>query len=78
MQTELDPMRISEIKNTCALRFDGYDYVDAPKQQFPELNNQISETLRMYEDSLKNFAVFFALQRYLFERGGEQLTKQSP
>ncbi len=77
MPTELDPMRISEIQNTCALRFDGYGYVEATQQEFPELNKQIKEALRMYEDPLKNFAVFFALQRFLCKWGGEQLTKQS-
>jgi hypothetical protein len=43
----------------------------------PELNQPVIKSLTLYEDELKNFTVFFALQRYLFKWGGERLTKYS-
>lgn len=78
MSSEKYPLEIDEIQLTCALRYDGYLYQDKTGIEFPELNKPIIETRRMHEDPLKNFAAFFALQRFLGKWGGEQLTEESP
>jgi len=72
------PSEIEDVQTACALRFDGYLYQEKTGIEFPDLNKPIKATRRMYKDPLKNFAVFFALQRFLCKWGGEQLTKQSP
>jgi len=43
----------------------------------PGLNRPVIETMSLYDDILKNFTVFFALQRYLCKWGGERLTNYS-
>jgi hypothetical protein len=78
MNDEYLPLEIDEILTVCALRFNGYSYEDKTGLKLPDLYQPIKETLRMHEDQLKNFAVFFALQRFLGKWGGEQLTKASP
>jgi hypothetical protein len=77
MNYERFPSPITNIELTCALRFDGYLYIEETDQQFPQLNEPIVDSQRMHEDPLKNFAVFFALQRFLHKWGGERLTKYS-
>lgn len=82
---EMDAFRVSEIIDCCALRFDGYSYMDVahqenwlpPEVDFPALNKQIIQSRTFYADEDKNAAVFFALQRYLGKWGGEHLPESS-
>ena len=71
--------------DTCALRFDGYKYQEAcrhrmgpDKVDFPELVQRVEDTLELYPDNLDNFAVFFALQRWLGKWGGETSPLDDP
>lgn len=78
---EFYPSDIDEIQIWCALRFDGYAFEEEQLKQEPDFNfpknsEPIIETLTLHADPLKNFAAFFALQRFLFKWGGEMLTKQ--
>ena len=76
---------IQKAMDSCALRFRGYDYIDAahkegllpPAVQFPALNQPIIQERKLYEDDDKNAAVFFALQRSLSKWGCEQLREGS-
>lgn len=80
------PAEISEVQFICALRFAGYEYEervlskigDGSANNMPDLNRPVIDSLALYGDNLKNFTVFFALQRFLFKWGGERLTKYSP
>ncbi len=76
------PYSVTEIEWTCALRFDGYKYEEAVGLDdagggFSLLVDPIVETRSLHEDPLKNFAAFFALQRFLHKWGGEHYTKYS-
>ena len=78
------PPEIEETMITCALRFDGYRYIEIQEGQpggdgwdFTQLVRPIVEQLVLSADEAQNFAAFFALQRYLFKWGGEGLTKFS-
>lgn len=83
---EMDAYRVMEIIDYCALRFDGYTYLETAQREnmlpkdigFPELNKPIIEDHAFYSDSNRNAAVFFALQRFLGKWGGEQLPESSP
>jgi len=79
------PAEVSEVQCICALRFAGYEYEelilskisDGSANNMPALNRPVIDSLTLYDDNLKNFTVFFALQRFLFKWGGERLTKYS-
>lgn len=83
MDMEYFPEAVTSCQITCALRFDGYRYLDswnegAPQEsriEFMDLTVPVVERLELYENRNHNFAAFFALQRYLFKWGGERLTK---
>ncbi len=79
------PDEIRVIQDTCALRFLGYQYENGALRRgdcggarsLAELSRELIDSLAFYQDDLKNFAVFFALQRGLGKWGGERLTKYS-
>jgi hypothetical protein len=80
-----DELRGESFIDTCALRFDGYLYqqncgsrMGPDKVDFPELVDRVEKTLELYEDQLDNFAVFFALQRWLGKWGGETSSNDDP
>jgi hypothetical protein len=66
-----------EIRNICALRFDGYKYAKAQGTSLVDLSSR-AESEFPFESELDNFAAFFALQRYLFKWGGESLPPNHP
>jgi hypothetical protein len=76
------PEHVTEAQIVCALRFQGYEYVEANYEQvqgevstgFPTLIQPVVESLTLHERQEDNFAAFFGLQRYLFKWGGEYLT----
>ena len=78
------PGEVTDIQVTCALRFAGYKYesqIPGGKTDRPilaECSRYVVNSLTLYDDPLKAFAAFFALQRYLFKWGGERLKKHSP
>lgn len=74
------PSHIEDIQITCALRFDGWAYIEriGDEERFPRLIDEFVKKLQLFPNELDNFATFFALQRYLFKWGGEHLTKYSP
>lgn len=78
------PSEVTEIQMTCALRFAGYEYEAQVRQGaddrfiLAECSCHVVKTLTLFDDPLKAFAAFFALQRFLFKWGGERLTKYSP
>lgn len=69
-----------EVVNACALRFDGYRYeaLNGRDASLPSLANRFCETRTFSAAEDDNHATFFALQRYLFKWGGEQLPYTSP
>lgn len=79
------PPDITDALSTCALRFDGYAYVDAlartqsdqPAIDLPHLVDAVVGSLQLHDNLNDNFAAFFGLQRYLHKWGGEHLTKYS-
>ena len=79
------PSDITQALTTCALRFDGYAYVDAmaraqsdqPAIDLSHLVDSVVGSLRLHDNLNDNFAAFFGLQRYLHKWGGEHLTKYS-
>lgn len=77
------PDEVTEVQCICALRFAGYEYESQRQREVPggfalaDVSNRVTKTLT-FDDDLHAFAVFFALQRYLFKWGGERLTKYSP
>ena len=76
------PQSVTEIETFCALRFDGYKYeqvtgLDDAEGGLSSLVEPIVETRTLHQDPLKNFAAFFALQRFLHKWGGEHWTKYS-
>lgn len=75
MNYESFPCDIVETELICALRFDGYAYEETSGLNIGNLPAPMVETGQFYEDSLKNFATFFILQRYLHKWGGDSLTK---
>jgi hypothetical protein len=70
--------------HTCALRFDGWDYLESLNQyaevkiEFPALTKPLIGTDYLWDDPRKNFAAFFALQRWLCKWGGESLPEIDP
>ncbi len=60
---------------TCALRFDGYRWLEATRgrgaNDFTPWSVPVTRTLRLHPTTEENFAAFFALQRWLFKWGGE-------
>jgi hypothetical protein len=76
---------IEEAIGACALRMDGYRYMErvhpelcqASFPDFAPLVGPVVETLTFHPDLNDNFAVFFWLQRS-FRMGGEHLTKYCP
>lgn len=74
------PSHIEDIQITCALRFDGWAYIEriGDKERFPRLIEDFVKTLQLFPEDLDNFATYFALQRHLFKWGGEHLTKYAP
>ncbi|MFM2296609.1 MAG: hypothetical protein RL117_316 [Verrucomicrobiota bacterium] len=85
MNLEWFPEDVTECQNVCALRFDGYQYLESFNQDLPEekridfdhLTDPVIEKFELHEEQNHNFAAFFALQRYLFKWGGDRLTKYS-
>jgi hypothetical protein len=70
---------ITEAMLLCALRFDGYSYLEVVHPKLSKETNfsPLVETLSLHSDLNDNFAAFFALQRYLHKWGGARLTKYS-
>ena len=70
---------VTEAMLVCALRFDGYSYLEVVHPKLSKETNfsPLVETLSFHGDLNDNFAVFFALQSYLHKWGGECLTKYS-
>ncbi|MBN8461116.1 MAG: hypothetical protein J0M04_25095 [Verrucomicrobia bacterium] len=76
------PEHVTEAQIVCALRFQGYEYVEAkygqnegePPTGFPTLIQPVVDSLTLHERQEDNFAAFFGLQRFLFKWGGEYLT----
>lgn len=66
---------VREAQSVCALRFDGYKYVDIVGIELNALTKPIVQSLTLFEENNRNFAAFFGLQRYLHKWGGEYLTK---
>jgi len=70
----------------CALRFDGYAFIDHAHEQgllpreigFPELNARVIGKDSLHDDDSLNFASFFALQRSLWKWCGVQLPHDAP
>jgi hypothetical protein len=73
---------ISHAIAACALRMDGYRYMETVYPElciegfpnFHALATPVTETLTLHPDPNNNFAVFFRLNRS-FHFGGEHLTK---
>ena len=76
-------MRLSDATviamNACALRFDGWAFVArrGGDRILATLSDHFVATLQTSVDSNENHATFFALQRFLFKWGGEQLSESS-
>ncbi len=67
-----DADRERDILTCCALRFDGYKYIEVSGF---DANDAVEVALRggpLPANPLERFAVFFLLQRYLFKWGGER------
>lgn len=81
---ECSPCEIKEVQNICALRFTGHEYhqevlvAGDPPSSLGECSREVVRSLQLFEDPLKSFAAFFALQRYLGKWGGERLSQYSP
>lgn len=71
------PPEVSNIQNICALRFEGWEYINnfIGEDRLVEVLNDFKKTLVILPRELDNFALYFALQRYLGKWGGERLTK---
>lgn len=72
------PWEIEETMLNCALRFDGYAWLDAAKPQrelemLAPANEKLLRDLTLDPDPDVNFAAFFFLQRFLGKWGGETL-----
>lgn len=67
--------RVESTMITCALRFDGYRWLEEAwppgANDFTPLTVPLVRTLRLHPTAEENFAAFFALQRWLFKWGGE-------
>lgn len=72
------------VMHTCALRFNGWDYLESlnrdteVKIEFPTLTKPLIGTEFLWEEPRKNLAAFFALQRWLCKWGGERLPETDP
>lgn len=68
-----------QLITTCALRFDGYEYVQNRKFDHLAAFRTIEQTgdLAPFEQH-QLLALFFMLQRYLHKGGGEMLSERSP
>lgn len=78
------PSEVTHAQTLCALRFLGWEYEIAVFGDtgscgggLSQLLGPIVQSLVLHTDQNANFAVFFALQRYLHKWGGERLTKYS-
>lgn len=71
------PDEVSQTLLLCALRFDGYRWLEAQSEFSKEkVAEHLSDPIRtqvFYEDEAKNFAACFFLQRFLGKWGGETL-----
>ena len=67
--------RVQNTMITCALRFDGYRWLEATKghdpHDFRPWTVPLVQSLRLHPTDAENFATYFALQRWLFKWGGE-------
>jgi len=83
MLSEWFPYDVGWLQIICALRFTGYEYeeqklaVEKPSLMMVDCVREVVRSLTLFDDPLKSFAAFFALQRFLFKWGGERLTKYS-
>jgi len=73
---------VTDAMNLCALRFDGYAFLESLQNtgtpvEFSDLLEPVVKSLILHPDQNRNFAAFFALQRFLFKWGGEHLTAYS-
>src|SRR5258705_11640185 len=68
---ENDGRHEDEILICCALRFDGYAYVEAAGLTFPETTNRVVDDGIWPESREERLTVFFGLQRYLYKWGAE-------
>lgn len=62
---------------TCALRFDGYRYLDDHPFDHQQAVQRFLETGEWRSSPLEQLTVFFLLQRFLCKWGGEMLPKTS-
>ncbi|MBN1641866.1 MAG: hypothetical protein JXA09_11590 [Anaerolineae bacterium] len=62
----------------CALRFDGYRYVDQVLDGNNEAIRRYIDRAEVPPDPLMQMATFFHLQRFLMKWGGEQLSHSGP
>lgn len=71
------PSDVDTAEWVCALRFQGYEYMQSIGGDFSALIDQVVKERILYEEQNHNFAAFFGLQRFLYKWGGESLTKYS-
>lgn len=69
----MDSSTVDEVLVACALRFDGYRYEQWSGRKLVDLVETFETTFRLDDDERANHAAFFALQRFLYKWGGEQL-----
>lgn len=66
------------VLTACALRFDGYDYIDTAQRGDSRLVKEQLDRHLIPEDLSLRLATFFHLQRYLMKWGGEMLPLHGP
>jgi len=73
---------LNETMQICALRFDGYQWLETMRSDgelnFAQWTVPLVDNLTFHEDETANFATFFALQRFLGKWGGEMLPLSAP
>ena len=68
----------NEILTACALRFDGYAYVEATGFRHQAAIRRMIEIRTCWRSTERMMCMFFMLQRYLCKWGGETLPETSP
>jgi len=71
------PSDVDTAEWVCALRFQGYEYMQSIGGNFTALIDPVVKERILYDEQNRNLAAFFGLQRFLYKWGGESLTKYS-
>ncbi|MCC6355232.1 MAG: hypothetical protein IT577_15175 [Verrucomicrobiae bacterium] len=73
--------RVQNTMITCALRFDGYRWLEATQGRDPHdfrpWTVPLVQSLRLHPTDAESFATYFALQRWLFKWGGEMQSQSA-